>query len=266
MHGQRGEQFRLAAGLDAEMVGRAGVHDFLHHLAKLVHLDRKNAAIAVFVAGFRDGRGEGFIDRLHAIPQQILEAQHQRKIEARAFGLLDHLHDVDRRLGLTRRQNLDIPALIDRKIARAPSGRYCRGKWRRGCPKVASFGAHTRNARRVCNRRFEKLAHLAPLCRRADKRFRRGIFPSTRRPRPRFPAMNKPVVPVEIRTVLPFNSGRAVFIGNAEKVFVIYVDESVGAAISMFINHTPKERPLTHDLIGHLMAGAGREGGARDHQ
>ena len=69
--------------------------------------------------------------------------------------------------------------------------------------------------------------------------------------------MSKPVVPVEIRSVLPFNSGRAVFIGHDDKVFVIYVDESVGAAISMFMNETPKERPLTHDLIGHLLAALG---------
>lgn len=69
--------------------------------------------------------------------------------------------------------------------------------------------------------------------------------------------MNKSVVPVEIRTVLPFNAGRAVFIGNEEKVFVIYVDEGVGSAISMFMHETPKERPLTHDLIGHLMAALG---------
>ena len=69
--------------------------------------------------------------------------------------------------------------------------------------------------------------------------------------------MSKPVVPVDIRSVLPFNSGRAVFIGNDDKVFVIYVDESVGAAISMFMNETPKERPLTQDLIGHLLAALG---------
>src|SRR3954465_589860 len=69
--------------------------------------------------------------------------------------------------------------------------------------------------------------------------------------------MNKSVVPLEVRTVLPFNAGRAVFLGNEEKVFVIYVDESVGAAISMFLNETPKERPLTHDLIGHLLAALG---------
>lgn len=71
------------------------------------------------------------------------------------------------------------------------------------------------------------------------------------------PFMNKSVVPVEIRTVLPFNAGRAVFLGNDEKVFVIYVDESVGAAITMFMNSTPKERPLTHDLVGHLMTALG---------
>ena len=57
--------------------------------------------------------------------------------------------------------------------------------------------------------------------------------------------------------MLPTNAGRAVFIGNDEKVFVIYVDESVGAAITMFVNHTPKERPLTHDLMGHLMTALG---------
>src|SRR5450432_753632 len=65
------------------------------------------------------------------------------------------------------------------------------------------------------------------------------------------------VVEVHVRAVLPTSAGRAVFLGNDEKVFVIYVDESVCQAISMFINETPKERPLTHDLIGHLMAALG---------
>ena len=68
---------------------------------------------------------------------------------------------------------------------------------------------------------------------------------------------SKPVIECQVRAVLPFNNGRAVFIGNEEKVFVIYVDESVGAAISMFMHQTPKERPLTHDLMGHLMKALG---------
>jgi bifunctional DNase/RNase len=70
-------------------------------------------------------------------------------------------------------------------------------------------------------------------------------------------AMSKPVIEVQVRAVLPTSAGRAVFVGNDEKTFVIYVDESVGAAITMFMSSTPKERPLTHDLMGHLMTALG---------
>src|ERR1700722_9609565 len=69
--------------------------------------------------------------------------------------------------------------------------------------------------------------------------------------------MSKPVVEVQIRAVPPTSAGRAVFVGNEDKTFVIYVDESVGAAITMFMSNTPKERPLTHDLMGHLMTALG---------
>jgi bifunctional DNase/RNase len=69
--------------------------------------------------------------------------------------------------------------------------------------------------------------------------------------------MNKPVVPVEVRSVLPLNTGRAVFLGNEEKVFVIYVDETVGASISVLMKGVPRERPMTHDLMCHLMTALG---------
>jgi bifunctional DNase/RNase len=69
--------------------------------------------------------------------------------------------------------------------------------------------------------------------------------------------MNKPVVEVRVQRVLQTNSGRAVFVGNDYKIFVIYVDEGVGSAISMFLLNTPKERPLTHDLMAHLMTAVG---------
>jgi uncharacterized protein len=69
--------------------------------------------------------------------------------------------------------------------------------------------------------------------------------------------MNKLVVPVEVRSVLPLNTGRAVFLGNEEKVFVIYVDETVGASISVLIKGVPRERPMTHDLMCHLMTALG---------
>src|SRR6185369_15946435 len=54
--------------------------------------------------------------------------------------------------------------------------------------------------------------------------------------------------------VLPTSGGCAVFLGNADKVFIIYVDQSVGSAITMFMRGTVKERPLTHDLMAALGA------------
>ena len=67
----------------------------------------------------------------------------------------------------------------------------------------------------------------------------------------------KPVVQVEIKAVLPTSGGCAVFLGNAQKSFVIYIDHSVGLAITMAMRQEPKERPQTHDLIGSILAGFG---------
>ena len=69
--------------------------------------------------------------------------------------------------------------------------------------------------------------------------------------------MSKTVVPTQVRAVLPTKDGCAVFLGNKEKVFIIYVDANVGAAITMFMRETPKERPLTHDLMANLMMALG---------
>lgn len=69
--------------------------------------------------------------------------------------------------------------------------------------------------------------------------------------------MNKEVVQVGVHAVVPTNTGAAVFLGNEERIFVIYMDPGVGNAISMFINGTEKERPLTHDLIVMLLQALG---------
>lgn len=67
--------------------------------------------------------------------------------------------------------------------------------------------------------------------------------------------MKNDVVPVQIRGILPANSGCALFVGNEEKVFVINVEPNMGAIIGMFLRETPKERPLTHDLIQSIFKG-----------
>ena len=69
--------------------------------------------------------------------------------------------------------------------------------------------------------------------------------------------MKNEVVPVQIRGILPANSGCAIFLGNDSKVFVIQVEHNMGAIIGMFLKDTPKERPLTHDLINRIFQGFG---------
>ena len=71
------------------------------------------------------------------------------------------------------------------------------------------------------------------------------------------PFMNKEVIEVQVRAVLPLEASYAVFLGNEEKCFVIYVDEPVGTAISMFMRGVPKERPLTHDLMASVLMAFG---------
>lgn len=69
--------------------------------------------------------------------------------------------------------------------------------------------------------------------------------------------MKNDVVPVQIRGILPANSGCALFVGNEEKVFVINVEQQMGQIIGMFLRDTPKERPLTHDLMQNVFKGFG---------
>ncbi|MBW8864578.1 MAG: bifunctional nuclease family protein [Verrucomicrobia bacterium] len=69
--------------------------------------------------------------------------------------------------------------------------------------------------------------------------------------------MKSEVLPVQIRGILPANNSCALFVGNEKKVFVIQVEPQMGAVIGMFLRDTPKERPLTHDLINRVFLGFG---------
>src|SRR5581483_4666491 len=60
------------------------------------------------------------VDRLHAMPQQILKTEHERKLESLFLRVGDGFHDVDRGTMLLG-QNLDVAALIDREITAAPT-------------------------------------------------------------------------------------------------------------------------------------------------
>jgi uncharacterized protein len=69
--------------------------------------------------------------------------------------------------------------------------------------------------------------------------------------------MNQPLVPIEVRGIVKTAGGYAIFIGNSEKVFVIQVEHGMGQVIEMFLRGTPKERPLTHDLMLNIFTALG---------
>lgn len=69
--------------------------------------------------------------------------------------------------------------------------------------------------------------------------------------------MKNEVIAVAIRGVMPTANGCALFLGTDEKVFVIYVDQSIGNTLSMAINKVKRERPLTHDLVHNIFLGLG---------
>jgi uncharacterized protein len=65
--------------------------------------------------------------------------------------------------------------------------------------------------------------------------------------------MSKRVVEVQVRAIVAAEGGFAVFLGNQEKTFVIFVDQTVGAAIEMSLRGVRKERPHTHDLLANIL-------------
>jgi len=71
--------------------------------------------------------------------------------------------------------------------------------------------------------------------------------------------MQNDVVAATVKGVVPTPNGCAVFLGNEEKTFVIYVDNFVGNAIQMTLDGVKKDRPLTHDLIGSILVGLGTQ-------
>ena len=62
---------------------------------------------------------------------------------------------------------------------------------------------------------------------------------------------------VKVKGLVPTQTGCGVFLGDGNKVIAIFVDNSVAAAITMFLHKLKKPRPLTHDLLGSVLAGLG---------
>lgn len=67
--------------------------------------------------------------------------------------------------------------------------------------------------------------------------------------------MQQNQIEVTVKGLVPTPTGCGVFLSDGNKCITIFVDHSVAAAITMFMHEVKKPRPLTHDLIAHILAG-----------
>ena len=74
------------------------------------------------VARLGDGRAEFLVEHLHAVAQQILEAQQQRESQAAVARLLHDGHEVERRALVLHRPHRHVAVIVDAKVAVAPAG------------------------------------------------------------------------------------------------------------------------------------------------
>jgi hypothetical protein len=70
--------------------------------------------------------------------------------------------------------------------------------------------------------------------------------------------MSSPLIPIEVKAVLPTgSSGAMLFLGNEEKAFVIHIEAGSGNAISRAVRGMRSQRPMTHDLLQAMLSAAG---------
>lgn len=71
--------------------------------------------------------------------------------------------------------------------------------------------------------------------------------------------MENDVVEAAVKGVMPAQNGAAIFLGPEDKTFVIYVDQTIGNALSIALEKVRKDRPLTHELLYNVLVGLDAE-------
>jgi bifunctional DNase/RNase len=71
--------------------------------------------------------------------------------------------------------------------------------------------------------------------------------------------MKTNIVPISIKAIIPTTNGSAVFLRERQKIFVLYVDKEIGKTMQMALDKVELERPLSHNLMSHMIDGLGAE-------
>ena len=119
VHGESDHELGLRAGFETVVEVLAGGDDLVDDLAELVDLNGEDSAVAAFVGLLLDGFGEAGVDLDHAMPEKILETDHQRSFEAHADSLINDVEDAD---AAAIGEGLDVneAGVVNRDVAGAP--------------------------------------------------------------------------------------------------------------------------------------------------
>ena len=123
-HRHHGQQFRLAAGFQAELERLAEFQHFFDHLPLLVHLDRIDAAVVALILLLGHRRLKDAVNFAQPMLQNVGEANQDRQIDAAQLQPIDQLLQVDRALGILRRMHANVPVAVDRKVSVAPARHF----------------------------------------------------------------------------------------------------------------------------------------------
>jgi bifunctional DNase/RNase len=67
------------------------------------------------------------------------------------------------------------------------------------------------------------------------------------------------ILPIQIKAIVPTTNGSALFLEQESKVFALYLDKEIGETIQRVLNEEVSERPLSHNLMIHILDGLGAE-------
>jgi hypothetical protein len=121
LQGERDQELRLAARLQAEVEGPAVFDQLLDDVALLVDLDRVDAAIAALVVVLGDGLLEGAAELLDARAEDVGEADEDREVQPALTEILDELLEVDRVRARSGGGDLNVAGVVDGEEVPAPS-------------------------------------------------------------------------------------------------------------------------------------------------
>ena len=67
------------------------------------------------------------------------------------------------------------------------------------------------------------------------------------------------ILPIQIKAIVPTTNGSALFLEQESKVFALYLDKEIGETIQRVLNEEVSKRPLSHNLMIHILDGLGAE-------